>query len=245
MEERMKIRLSLYALFGALLSAQIITEAQTKGCNPEIQSMARSLSQLASQSNCQGDFVIRERRIGDAIFYDVSYVVRGKAIFRQTFKSSIEQYVSLTPIKVSGCSSLFITYQMGADGTYQNSYIIFPSASRFRCLALSEEDYFHVEDIDQDGETEIVVQSVESPTEDFPCSKFAYWGRIFHLDRTSGNLVEMNGSNYPKYYASLLKTLRDGYENIRNDRDVSIRCKQTYLQLIGRAERLAKAVVAQ
>lgn len=237
----MKARFYLFALLVIFLSTQIEVEAQ-KGCNPEIQRMIRSLSQLASQSNCQGEFIVKERLIRDVIFYDVSYVVKGKPLFRQTFKSSMELYVSLTPVKVSGCNALFINYSMGAGGSYQDSYLVFPSANRFRCLDLSqnEGDYFSVKDIDADGEAEVVAQKNEGAADDFPCSKFAYWGRIFHLDRTSGALVEMNGENYPEYYASLAKSIRDNYENIKNDRDVSARCKQTFLQLIRRAERLSQ-----
>jgi|ERR687884_1759177 hypothetical protein len=247
----MKIRLSLYALLVTFLSVQTVVEAQTMGmgCNPEIQRMVRSLSQLASQSNCQGTFIVKERwgkdkRSGmDVAFSDVSYALKGRTLFSQTFKSSIDTYVTITPIKISGCSALFLTYSEGAAGRFNNSYLVFQSGNRFSCLDLAGAygGGYSAEDLDNDGEFEIVGTERQGSSCTGVCEGcYPMWGRIFHLDRQTRKLIEMNGEQYPKYYASLAENLRNGYESIKNDRYVSAGCKQTFLQLIRRAERLAQ-----
>lgn len=236
----MKLSRILFLLFIIFGSNLILAEA--KNSVAEIKKLTQGLSRLAVKNGCDGKFAVKEQRRNDtAIWYELSYVLKSKTMYRQTFKSdTMLIMVDLTPIKLDGCNSLLVSYSQGASGAYQESYLVFPSASKFSYLALSQSTgYFSVEDLDSDGEAEIIAQKSE-PSSDDSCNKFAYWGRLFHLDRTSGMLVEMNGENYPKYYASLTETLRNSYENIKNDRNVSARCKQTYLQLIRRAERLAQ-----
>lgn len=219
-------------------------KAQDRENPAEVKKLARSLTQSAGQSSCKGNFSVGEsRRSDDATWYEVSYLLNKKSLVRQSFKSSaIEQYVGLTPIKLSGCNSLFITYSMGASGAYQDSYLIYPSGSRFNSVSLSSlrEGYFNVEDLDKNGETEIIVNKSVAANLDFPCDKFAYWASIFHFNSTSGRLTEMRSELYPKFYASLAQILRSNYQNYRNDRTVSRSCHQTFQQLIAKAEALAK-----
>lgn len=219
-------------------------KAQSEENSVEVKKLARSLTQSAGLFSCKGNFSVREsRRSNDGIWYEVSYALNQKSLVRQSFKSSaLEQYVSLTPVKFSGCNALFITYSMGASGAYQDSYLVYPTGNKFNLISLSAqvEGYFSIEDLDNNGETEIIVNKSVANNLDFPCDKFAYWASIFHFNRTSSRLIEMKGELYPKFYASLAQTLRANYRNYKNDKTVSRKCHQTFQQLITRAETLAK-----
>jgi hypothetical protein len=239
-----KVFLCLLAVIVTLLCSPIVLEAQTEGCSAELKSMARSLSRFAVRANCQGDFTIKERFGNDATLYDVSYVVKGRPVFRQTFKSSIEQYVSLVPIKISGCSALFVRYAQGAAGRYNDSNLVFQLGNRFSCHYLGGfyDGGYNAQDLDSDGESEII----QAERQDSACKGglcegcYPHWSRIFHFDPQSKQLIEQAGENYPKYYASEADNLRAGYEVIKNDRNVSSACKQYFLQLIRKADRLAQ-----
>ncbi len=123
----------------------------------------------------------------------------------------------------------------GGVGAYQESYIIWPFASKFNYRKLMKEGRvsFDWQDIDNDGEFEIILFTAAGDW-DSPC-KWAWWPSIYHLNMGIGLLKEMRGENYPSFYAEHAKGLRSNFEGAAGRA-----CETEFRRLIDRAEGLSR-----
>ena len=104
------------------------------------------------------------------------------------------------------------------------------------------------EDMDSDGETEIVALEYPQWSLDWDCpfsfgGDTPYWHSIYHLSPQRGELVEVN-DRFPKYYASLAEKYRNIEKEVSSRTKIPPRCENELQQLIKKAENLANTQVA-
>ena len=98
---------------------------------------------------------------------------------------------------------------------------------------------FRPEDLDSNGEFELIKSTREASTCGFAECCFPHWERIFHINVVSKKLVEEDGRKYPVFYSAVAKKLRKYYEGEKDNEYIPRNCKQVFLDLAVKAERLS------
>lgn len=197
----------------------------------DVPTFAASLPKVTGADLRQGTFRVTERDRQFAI----SYVIGGKTALQSSLPQATNGRRTITPIRVGGYSALFIRDDYGGSGVVSCLHIVFPSLTTNRFSSLRIEGYdAEVQDLDADGETEIVVREWP-PGWVWDCP-FAnayrpYWHRIIHLSPQ----VDIS-DQFPQYYAALARTYKETSASTFSTTKPPSRCQQYLQQLISQAE---------
>lgn len=228
------------AKLSLVLSIAVISPI-TSNCQSSVEEIGKMVTGLSKIGDaCSGKFVAEEkRRTPDDAWYEVRYVLKGKVMYSQNIEAD-----ELSGYQSNGCNGLFVKYWTGPSGQrhkLQEPYLIYPSAGKFSYFDFSENSMgiirVQYESTSPQESTIIAEKGVDGVVP--PCDQYAFWGRVFNLNASTGGLIEIKrGEIHRKYYASLASHLRSTYDHFKSR--MTANCVRRALQLIKESDTLAK-----
>ncbi len=219
-----------------------------------IKTFTSSLRSVVAVKLPDGKFDVKEASSRFEIFYRSN----GKTVFHGSYlKRDTYMMYSVSPITGVGYSGLFINANGGGSGGPQCAYVVFPSLRSnefiFKDL-LGPSSYpagtapplyvasvAMAEDIDSDGDTEIVIREAASWSWDWNCpfshAGTPYWPRIMHFSPHLGQMVDVS-ERFPRYYASLAEEFKKLNNEVSSETNMPPRCESELQRLIKKAEGL-------
>jgi hypothetical protein len=228
-----RIVLSLSLLFFPILVYG--SDDPCEGTDSEPVKMASSLPRLPSADLAKVTFDLKEAES----HFVISVRVAGRIVAERFVRkpNPIEAIVEIQPIKLGGYSGLYINYSSGATGGIACPHLLFPSPITNSFFAI-ESPGSKIEDIDADGETEIIALEWAKEADCGSARAFMpYWHRIYHVNPQTRTTYEVS-KQFPKYYASLAQDYQGLLDELNKNPNSPAVCKQGMRNLIRRASEL-------
>ena len=249
-------RVALVLSCGVILSSTAAADDPCVDAGNKIKTFTSSLRSVVPVKVPHGKFDVKEASSRFEIFYRSN----GKTVFHGSYlKRDTYMMYDTTPITGAGYSGLLINANGGGSGGPQCAYVVFPSLRSnefiFKDL-LGPSGYpagtrpplyvasgAMAEDIDSDGDTEIVIREAANWSWDWNCpfshADTPYWPRIMHFSPHLGQMVDVS-ERFPRYYASLAEQFKKLNNELSSATNMPPRCESELQRLIKKAEGLGQ-----
>ena len=144
-------------------------------------------------------------------YWKVTYIKDGKVAFSKVFLKHIsDSFFSVSPFKTKKFNGLLFSYAYGTARRVSCAYLVYLKDGKFKAFP-NNVVYTGLDDLDNDGEDEIIVEWRALWGDYFAMAEIPYWVTIYHFDPEKEKLIDVS-RQFPEYYSNLLEEYRGRYK---------------------------------
>ena len=162
-------------------------------------------------------FSYKDKDIGEDLwgitekYWQVTYIKDGKVAFSKVFLKYIsDSFFSVSPFKTKKFNGLLFSYAYGTARRVSCAYLVYLKDGKFKAFP-NNVVYTGLDDLDNDGEDEIIVEWRALWGDYFAMAEIPYWVTIYHFDPEKEKLIDVS-RQFPEYYSNLLEEYRGRYK---------------------------------